>query len=127
MNISVNEIYTTSDDEIFVLFSFKGNVVKGIWKRSSIPHINDNVSIELDINIKLALGHNTKIICSKATRGNYLKGKNIITAICEDIDDDGMLYLRICSDCLVMAECQNNLNKGCTLEIEISPEYLEIW
>ena len=126
MRIEIKEILDS--EKKIVNFESQIGVGIGLWKSSIAPVKNAIYSIEFNINDFLILGENA----FEELRGNYsisISNNNmILEGIIEDIDEDGMAYYRLGTDCIIMLESdKENLYNGMWLKIIIDILDVEIW
>lgn len=76
----------------------------GCWHNNNLPNEGEWVSVELDINEILKIGFNANLSTDKVCFIRHSEDENEIQGIVDGIDEDGLIYLRLTPDCLIMVE-----------------------
>jgi len=101
----------------------------GLWRSSKLrPVVGQQYEVELDTSVML---RDDAIILtpdqSLITHLERLNPTTRLTATVERVDDDGMAYLRVATDCILMAESQGTLVRpGVMVSLTLEPTELQI-
>jgi hypothetical protein len=120
MRIIVTSAVLGEDGLMRVWFECAAGRSVACWKSAHIqPSAGMIYDVELDLEGPVEVGHNARFCASGPP---YLAGNGGVTmrTSVEDADEDGMLYLRLTDDCLVMAESTGEVLAGTTLELSFS-------
>lgn len=87
-----------------ITFRAAGGRAKARWNSSRHrPSVGDSLSCELDVDLDIKFGVNASV----SEDGSALEahdGYTTIRGVVESIDEDGMLFLRLSEDCLLMVQ-----------------------
>ena len=84
-------------------------------------------SAEIDIHSRINLNHNAAIVSDRRYFIKHHQDENEIQGLVEQIDEDGLIYLRVGDDCIIMIENDSNqISKGEYLLIKVKLTDLEI-
>jgi len=82
---------------------------------------------EFDINIPINLKRNALLVSDRRCFIRLLEDKNEIQGLVDQIDEDGMIYLRLAIDCLIMVESENDeIKKGDYLLLTVNIDDFKI-
>ena len=125
MKINVNSV-TQEQKSTIVRFNCAAGVGTGIWIGSKKPIKDLEYSIEVDIEKAL-----DALVCLQPVGAEksitVLDRKVILTVKVEGVDVDGMCYLRLGADSLIMIERgKKQVEIGQYLTLELLPKDLEL-
>lgn len=92
-------------DSLFVRFIGSSGTGVGVWKSNSIPTVGKEYSVELDIE-KSMEELEFERVQNSAIGITEIGEKVKITGIVDGVDPDGMCYLRVSNDCLIMIDTE---------------------
>jgi hypothetical protein len=110
------------------LIEFSGGAGCGIgfWGNDSLKE-GVEYDAELDIDPKIELGVNTKIVPDKLCFIRHNLDTNEIQGMVEGIDEDLLIYFRLARDCIIMIENESTeIKKGDYLLLTINANELRI-
>ncbi|WP_052552465.1 hypothetical protein [Enhygromyxa salina] len=82
---------------------------------------------ELDVEDSIELGRNATITSDGDNGISMEAGKVVVTGVIESRDGDGMTYLRVARDCLLMIESDDDdLGVGSRVRISLSGGELQL-
>lgn len=123
MNIKILE---TLEENKYILFNSQHGRGLGRWAGSSPPKINEEYNVELNIEFILSFD-NCNISNNEMGKISIIEQKLHINGKIESIDDDGMFFLRLSRDCLLMIESENNFNIGAWLSFFVEKEKVDVY
>jgi hypothetical protein len=88
-----------------------------VWNGSTAPQPGKTYDVEIDIEDQIDLSKNARIISDSHMAITGDKSHVTLAGVVEEQDGDGMAYLRIARDCLIMIEVFEGAFKGRCLEI----------
>jgi hypothetical protein len=94
-----------------------------IWANEKAPpEVNRCYYSELDFEQPIQLGTNAEIMDRGVFSIADFQGNNLISGVMEGIDNEGMGYFRLSSDCLVITEIEGgNIGVGTPLTLKFRP------
>jgi hypothetical protein len=98
------------------------------WRGATIaPIVGRSYDAELDVEVPLKIGENATLDAT-ASRGLQLRGADVeLSGAVEGVDTDGLVYLRLADDCIVMIESQGALfQTGDLIRLLISPRQMAL-
>ena len=107
MNVKILEIIGSKELGVVVRFSCSAGIGLGCWKQvAELPVPGDCFSAELDVDELLAFPANLAWLQDGPSELRIALDEEHLTmrGRIESIDEDGMVYLRLADDCLVMIE-----------------------
>jgi len=126
MRVTIEEV-ETSDDGVFVRFRCSVGEGLGVW-RSERPARLGTLSCEFTIDPDAALGTNAFLIEPRPARMWVEAEKLLIEGSVEDVDDDGLFYLRLAPDSLTMVEAEPGaVSHGDHIRLELRPSELGLY
>lgn len=125
MKIKIDLIKENSS---LVYFSSIAGQGVAMWKGKDLPVVNNIYSVEVEIN-KMLEELNFKEYDLLAKKIFFDANDKVVLSIqVEDVDDDGVCYFRLSSDCLVIVDSKKRKNiKGKFLNISLFPEDIELY
>lgn len=96
------------------------------WSGQIIPREGKEVDVEIDIDERIDFSQNAQVGDQDDYGVSHYDKNVVFRGLIEDQDDDGMSYLRIAPDCLVMIESEEHSLKGTWLRLEVSMESVRI-
>lgn len=109
-----------------VEFSTNVGIGIGTWNNNEIKE-GAQYTVELDIEQKLEIGNNVKIVSEKGCFIRYSEHENEIQGVIDGVDEDGMIYLRLSIDCLIMIESpKEHFKEGDYLLLTVNVNNLRI-
>lgn len=116
-----------SDGNLIVSFRCSAGVGAAKWCVPTNNHLIETFA-ELDITPTLQLGRNVELNPLEEMYSiDFSTAKTIIVGTVESIDEDGMAYLRLTEDCLIMAESVlGELTEGMRVKITLAHEELVV-
>lgn len=130
MQITVDE--PCYSPEVFRnVIKFRSGIGEGaaVWTDPDIePLIGNTYSVEFSILQVICLGVNSELL-KVSSMSIQLQGlKCSLIGVIEQVDDDGMLFVRLATDCLFMAESANGgFQVGNTIAIHLHCSELEVF
>ena len=109
-----------------VLFECSIGVALALWRGKTTPQTGSSLDVEIDINILLGIGRSAIYDNSCVNSMSHNGLINNIIAPVESVDGDGMIFLRISPDCMVMAESIGAIKPGAWLSISVMPHKISI-
>jgi hypothetical protein len=105
-------------------FSTSKGIGIGTWNNNEVAGGRE-YSVEFDINQKLEIGKNAKVISDKIYSIRHHDGVNEIQGMVDRVDEDGLIYFRLRLDCLIMIETEKKeFKEGDWLSLTIGLEDL---
>src|SRR5260221_1354651 len=96
---------TQTEDEIFVSFRTQLGTFVARWaSKVHAPLQGKEYEVELDLDCVLGLNSNTRAADGVAPKLFNEGDQIVVQATVEAVDDDGMAYLRLARDCLIMVQ-----------------------
>lgn len=128
MRIHVEEVNLLPDSLQLVRFQCQSGETWGNWSNHQlVPRRSQDYSVELDVDQVMTLGQNASYSRQSECAVNHEEGLVTLNGLVEDRDDDGMIYLRIAPDCLMMIESEGaEIQKGKWLQVRLEPSFLRI-
>ena len=119
MKITLDNIYEVHG-KIVVKFTSSIGFGSGMWVGAQRPEKMKNYDVELDVNRNL-----DEIATTTLRRDFHMQTEegNAVTfsGVVETVDDDGMTYLRLAPDCLLMVESKNSsFAEGDWIQVKLS-------
>ncbi len=125
MKIKINTIKNSQTAPV-VFFNCLAGKGAGLWIASEPPVLNREYSVEIDIEKTITeLDHDLSDLLENKI---YLVDDSVrFSGIIEDIENDGMCYFRLASDCLIMIELgQEEFKIGQILKITLNYDDIKI-
>ena len=104
MKILITSIESASGID-YVTFSSPAGNGTARWSSCSGPPSPREYSVELDINIDITPSHVIPRLESDSPRLSLAGGSTRVVGIVEQLDDDGVAYLRLHESCITMVDC----------------------
>ena len=126
MKIEVVKVVEVAGKTVIDFHSSTGNS-RGVWIGDDAPVIGFKIDVEIDLDEPMIKGSNASLIADNKCNHITL-GKNLLVEIkgqIESIDDDGMAYLRLAADCLIMIESEG-FKTGDFVLLKADPNNFEI-
>jgi len=109
------------------IVEFSTNVGIGIGTCDNNEFREGEYYAELDIDQILEIGKNIKIVHEKNCFIRHSDHENEIQGIIDGVDEDGLFYLQLSIDCLIMIESANDCFKeGDSLLLTVNANSLRI-
>jgi hypothetical protein len=127
MKISVNKIIETDES---VQISFVSKIGEGLanWKNKQMPKLGLTYDIEFNIEQFVEKQVNAFSSTEKEPFLKLIENTLYLNGFIDSIDDDGVAYFRLASDCLIMIEVNlENIKQGEWLVVKCNPETLEVY
>lgn len=122
MIIKIDEI----KDEL-VFFSCEVGSGIGLWGVKDKPLIKEYY-VEFTVTIPVIPEQNATIVSDSQMFIRQSGDMNEIQGLVEQLDDDGLIYLRLAKGCLIMLENENDVIKvGDYLLVRVAPIDMEIY
>jgi hypothetical protein len=111
-----------------VHFTCAAGDAEAIWKSKTLTPVNGReYDVELDIDPILRMGENAAVELGLMPALAMIGTQVQIVAIVEQVDDDGMVYLRLSPDCIVMIESAGpKIQCGQALRLVREPMALQV-
>ena len=104
MRIHIIEIFEVNS-QTAIRFASDIGVGVACWKSKGAPVVGDTLQVEFDINVPIEKGRNAFIADKMVfTMDHDCDHSIVLCGVVDSVDDDGMVYLRLTEDCLVMIE-----------------------
>ena len=111
---------------IEVQFSCRAGDGWSRWSSVEAPRVGTTYDAELDTDESLELGRNATD-CNTHDIGIRIGTNNVtLSGTIESRDEDGMLYLRLASDCLLMIETEDTISTGQHVQFSVPAAALEL-
>jgi hypothetical protein len=109
-----------------VRFECASGIGKAVWKSQKIhPEINAEYSAELDIE---CVGHSIRIHRDRVHQPISHSTDNVtLRGSIESVDNDGLGYLRLSNDCLVMLDAVSPELVGAIVELTVAVAELTVY
>lgn len=130
MRILVTGVAEHRDGAPGVAFSCAIGSAVARWQgKTQEPHVGAEYDVELDIDDVLRPGDTLQLIESSQAAIKHSEEVNEIIGLVEAVDDDGMLFVRLSPDCLMMVEIthQERLGPGQWLRMRVPRQALSVW
>lgn len=126
MKISVQQVKGGSGEPYEVLFSCNAGQGWSRWSSPEAPGVGSSYDVELDVDDSIELGRNA-VFSEEGSSGVAIDANGVIlVGVVESRDEDGMTYLRLASDCLLMIESDDDLPTGRCIRLSLSSNALEL-
>ena len=115
-------------DNCLVEFACAAEIATGYWDSDmAVPRPETAIHVELDIDDPLVLGENVESTDAREATIVTAGSTNVLVCCVESVDDDGMAYLRVSDNCLVMAECDiSEIGEGDWLSVKLAASDLRV-
>jgi hypothetical protein len=127
MKIQVTEVSTHADGSWRVRFESSAGNARGKWvARDHAPQTGKSYTVELDVDVVADKKSN---VCAKRQEPHTLSARDdtaLIEATAEAVDEDGLAFLRLSDDCLLMVETSGGIAPGDVVRIVVPTRSLEI-
>jgi hypothetical protein len=115
------------ESQSFVVFCCQAGEATGVWRSTKcVPLAGQGYEVEIDTSAVLG----DDAIARGAVRGNRLErvgSKTRLNATVEQVDEDGIAYLRLAPDCLILAETEaSGIKPGVMTSLSLEPAELQI-
>ena len=111
------------NDRVVEFSSNAGNGI-GTWRGTDLKQ-GGVYGIEIDIDTQINLGVNATMVSDTSWYIRHTESRNELQGVIDGVDEDGLAYLRLAIDCIVMVESSNkDLSTGDTLLLTIEPNEL---
>lgn len=127
MKISISKIIET-DGRIQI--SFVSKIGEGLanWKNKQMPKIDTTCDVEFNIEQFVEKQVNAFSSTEKEPFLKFVENTMCLNGFIDSIDEDGVAYFRLASDCLIMIEVNlENIKQGEWLMIKCSLENFDIY
>lgn len=120
MKIVISHI-SADNGEAFIHFTHDSGACVSRWKpRTFDARIGDEIHVELDVNVIVRMGVNCKLNPCQTTIMVEANGIVTLQGLVVEQDDDGMAYLRLGPDAVIMLEAPYDELKGKWIELVLS-------
>jgi hypothetical protein len=97
-------------EQVSVLFSTQSGNGKAIWNGTGKPVVGQQLDVEFDVDLVVDFGSNSSANEQHESGVSTDDATTTFQGLIEHQDDDGMCYVRIFRDCILMLESsQGNL------------------
>jgi hypothetical protein len=110
-----------------VTFESTAGTARARWvSKEHQPRIDKSYDVELDVDGTVSEKTNARKTgeSSPGIAGN--DEETVLRARVESVDVDGMAYLRLATDCLVMIETEGEFSAGDFIEIRLPPKSVSV-
>ncbi len=112
------EVRVGDDGRVRVVVDCAFGALRGVWRAAAVPVVGHLYHVELTIPGTLA--H----LRVRHAEPEY----QVLAGVVDGVDEDGMIYLRLATDCLTMVEAlPGEAVVGQELSIHVPDSVLEIW
>lgn len=123
MKIQIEAVHEESEMRNLVEFATASGRGWGRWANETTPKVGEFWDVEMDLSAGL--------VPFKRENGQYsitvVDGLNHLMCFSESIDPDGLVYLRLSEDCLLMVEPGDGWREtGCWVTVIASADAIEI-
>jgi hypothetical protein len=127
MKISVNKTIEI-DGKLQINFVSKIGEGLAIWKNEQVPNLGFTYDVEFNIEQLVEKQVNAFSSTEKEPFLKLVENTMCLNGFIDSIDEDGVAYFRLASDCLVMIEVNpENIKQGEWLVIKCDSETLEVY
>ncbi|HEX5244001.1 MAG TPA: hypothetical protein VFW23_12120, partial [Tepidisphaeraceae bacterium] len=115
--------------KVIVHFRSQAGDAVALWRSPKVsPVVDHQYEVELDTSVVLRDQAVTSTITSSArTRLERVGSKTHLIATVESLDEDGMAYLRLAPDCILMVESEGqSIHPGITVALDLEATDLEV-
>lgn len=100
--------------------------VRGKWKGASYG--GGTAHIEFTFHRDAVIGDNARLTDQQACSAHIRDGSTVLVGLVEDVDDDGVFYLRLDLDCLsLVSAAPGAFSAGQWVELRCAPSELDIY
>jgi hypothetical protein len=127
MRIRVVDVKKDESGPTYVTFEAAAGTAAARWaSRAQDPESGKEYHVELDIDV--TADKNTKARDAHVdTRCLFMIGSNVVVrGTVEAVDEDGLAYLRLSPDCLVMLETAGDIGAGDVIQMDLPPSSVSI-
>jgi hypothetical protein len=127
MRIQIIEASPHADGSWHVGFESSAGRARGKWvARDHAPQIGKFYTVELDVDVVADKKSN---VCVERQEPHTLSARDdtaLIEATAEAVDEDGLAFLRLSDDCLLMVETSGGITPGDVVRIAVPTRSLVI-
>lgn len=105
MKIHIESVQANGSGALEIVFSSTAGRGRGIWSKG-VPTTGRSYDVELDVNEPVKIGINATLSDSEQCSISTREEKVVLCGNVESVDDDGMVYLRLSTDCIIMLESE---------------------
>jgi hypothetical protein len=116
---------TLGADGTRVVFRARDSVGAGRWMARTPPVIGEDYDAEFTID--RALEEVVQTVTTGSRRFELLGEENRIHAEVEQLDEDGVAFLRIAPDCVFMIEASGSVVVGASLSLSLPWQELQVY
>ena len=126
MKVRVLEVTQHSEETSIVRFESAAGTALARWASAALePRVGEEYSAELDFRV--VLSEDARTIESDANAFEELEGLVRVSGRVESVDADGMLYLRVSRDCLLMIESNGGISPRDAVRFTCSPSEIDLY
>jgi hypothetical protein len=127
MRIQITEVTAEHSGVVAVGFQSVPGSARARWLGNNCaPVSGKSYDVELDVDALADANTNMRIVAEPDT-GISSNGATVrLCAMIEDMDEDGMAYLRLSDDCLLMIEVAGEVAVGSAVEIRFPQEAVTV-
>jgi hypothetical protein len=127
VKVKVVSVERADDGALVVAFTAPCGIANARWRGEGIaPQVERECDVELDVSVTADRAINTKntqiVLPSLLTQVDTV----LLRGGIEGVDEDGLAYLRIASDCLLMIDTAGGISVGDVVEICVPSSALSI-
>jgi hypothetical protein len=101
--------------------------IAGAWREGSIsPRAGQWIDVEFDIDHVIRITDGIEVE-SRTASLLWESGSNHIVGCLESVDEDGMGYLRLAADCLLMLETDGAVLPGQWIQLRVPPSSVGVY
>ncbi|MDD9941114.1 MAG: hypothetical protein OXU20_08760 [Myxococcales bacterium] len=128
MRVELVDIGSTPEgDTIVVQFESAVGAGRGRWGSEKHPKIGERYSVELDVDGGISKYRPEFVDAAVAASICVTQGHTVLCGLLEAVDPDGMGYLRLGADCLVMIEIDmDRAETGSWVRLKVPQMELEL-
>ena len=120
MRIQVTEVIPERSGVVTVGFQSVRGSARARWLgKNHAPVLGKSYDVELDVDAVADASTNMPMVAKSDTGISFTDETVRLSVVIEDMDEDGMAYLRLSDDCLLMMEVVGEIAVGSNVEIRV--------
>lgn len=126
MRIKVMQVARNRDGTIVTCGTTLGVATANWASRNRVPVEGAEYDVELDLDVVLERAKNM-LPDDAAVPALFIEGDWVtLHATVEGVDDDGVAYLRLARDCLIMVETVGEISAGKAIRVTVPPSAISV-
>jgi hypothetical protein len=127
VKVQVISVETASDGALMATFGSLCATASAHWRSKKFtPHAGEEYDVELDVSVIADRATNTRSV-EVASPALFVQGEMVLLrGAVEGVEDDGLVYLRMAPDCLVMVDTAGGISTGDVVQICVPSSALSI-